>query len=195
MRFRGLVAAATLVSLPLLAHADSFTYYVAQNFDAFSVSGTITTDIDSGVVRTADITRYDLVVSDGLNTLDLTTKDSHEAVFDSLRTLVTATPAGLFFDFGNSHRDTFLFQSPDIGAGINYLCFQGLQGGCDDNAGPHESTRIGGDGQRVQVFSGKVEFASTSPPPVTTPEPEDFILVGTGLFGLVGVARLKLHAK
>jgi hypothetical protein len=109
-------------------------------------------------------------------------------VFDEFTPLVTATPTGLFFDFSNSSRDNFIFQSPYIGAfDINLLCFQGIEGGCDDNAGPHESIAIDGDGQRVQHFSGVVEFASSSPVP-TVPEPQNVVLVGTGLIGLLVIA-------
>ncbi|MEO6816155.1 MAG: hypothetical protein ABI177_05590, partial [Edaphobacter sp.] len=73
MRFRNLaVTASVLLLFPLLAHADSFTYNVNDNFSGFSVIGTITTDINSGILSDADITDYNLVLNDGTSMLQLT---------------------------------------------------------------------------------------------------------------------------
>lgn len=188
MRLRSLLAASVILLLPAMAYADSFTYNVNDNFSTFSVAGTITTDSDSGVLNSSDIIGYNLTLNDGSSTLNVTPGNSQEEVVDS--GALTATAAGLFFDFGNTYSGQFLIQSPTFGSGTNYLCYQGVQGGCDDYNGAHESIHIGNDGRQVQILSGNLEIASAADSAV--PEPESLALFGTGLFGLVGIVRRRM---
>ncbi len=51
--------------LPITGRADSFAYSFSQTVAMFSVTGTITTDADSGFLQTSDITGYDLVLTEG----------------------------------------------------------------------------------------------------------------------------------
>src|SRR5215475_9005114 len=69
MRFTGILALAAFACTSGIAAAASFTYNVNDVFSNFSVMGTITTDTDSGVLATSDITAWDLTLNDGTKIL------------------------------------------------------------------------------------------------------------------------------
>jgi hypothetical protein len=188
MKLSTVLAVSSFVLLPLLARADSFTYNLNDVFAGFSATGTITTDTNSGTLGTFDITAFNLVLSGGGQTLSLTSLNGlqEEVVSGG----VTATASGLFFDFSNFVGGQLIFQTPQVGSGTDYLCFQGPAGGCNDYNGAHEGIQIGTGAVINQPLTGNLEFASL--PSSVTPEPESLLLMGTGLLGVVGALRRRV---
>jgi hypothetical protein len=178
-----IIAAAAVVLMPSLAHADSFTYIVNDKFATFSVDGTITTDADSGTLKTSDITGFSLTLNDGTKTLLLT--DANSEVLD-IGMALSATASGLFFNFDNTTDSSLLFSYLYGGGGSrSFLYYEG------ETFGALEYMEISGDGVRAQSRTGDSEIASISGAGASgvTPEPSTFVLLGTGILGLMGAAR------
>ena len=103
-----------------VASATPITYQVNQTIGTGGVVGTITTDGALGVLVSANITDWDLMLT-GLNasTLNLKTSNSQVVVFG---TDLTATATNLFFDFGAASTGYLLIQKPPLGSGAQYYC-------------------------------------------------------------------------
>lgn len=114
---------ALLAGLMLLgacaANAAPITYQVNRTIGVGSVIGTITTDGTTGVLATADITNWDLVLN-GANsaTFNLTGANSKVVISGSD---VTATATDLLFDFGAINDGYLLFQVT-LASGTQYYC-------------------------------------------------------------------------
>ena len=183
----------TALALPSLANASPITYSVDNVFSNFSVVGSITTDGQTGVLQTSDITGYTLTLTDSFKTQTITPDASTSVTIDGSG--VTATSTGLFYDYmsgeTNSSYDFLYFFSSD--SGFTDLCYQ--SSGCD-TFGPnanHESLFFSGlqsGGSRTQVEQGNVEIGSVAV--AATPEPEGLVLLGTGSLALFGALRRRI---
>jgi hypothetical protein len=122
---------------PAALRAADITYNVDETVGSDqgvngSVTGTITTDGNLGILGTADILDWNLTLNDGTNpTFDLEgplSGDNSQAIVDGsdLTAVDTATEAYLYFNFGDADTSTygdFLLEStaPDVDG--PYICY------------------------------------------------------------------------
>ena len=182
---------ASLLAIPGIAAASPITYNVNNAFSTFSVTGTITTDGNLGTLSSADITGYTLTVSNTTHTDTLTAANSSESISGSG---VTATASGLFYDYVPGESSSTFDYLGFFGNDFTDLCFQ--SSGCFTFDGTaYESIFFPfGGGNPKEFQSGNVEIASTGSM-AATPEPESFVLLGTGLLGIAGIARRRLTTR
>ena len=191
-RFRTIATAITLCLLPICAHASSFVYNLDVVLSGGTVTGTITTDSDSGVLAASDILDYNLVLNDGSHTLNLLgalSGNNSEVLIGG--SAVTASAAGLSYDFA-ANPAFFAIQALPLGSSTDFFCLNDPVASCNTGGASNVAARIGSD----PTFSGPPidgvgVFATVAVPPAV-PEPSTITLLGTGALGLIGVVRRRL---
>jgi hypothetical protein len=152
------------------------------------LSGTITTDGTIGELLFANITAWDLDIIFGATTANLTEANSAlDAWGAASATGITATSGGnLAFDASSSADAGFGFQegAPNFAASWA-LCSAGGTG-CFITAGT-ESLINGSNVSSLGLPDEVISFATVSSVPI----PAAAWLFGSGLFGLIGLARRK----
>ena len=168
----------------------STVYSVDRSIGIGGVSGYIETDGTIGVLGGSNIVDWQLLLDDGLSTYTLfgpgsTSANSELAVTG---TAFSASATDLLFDFSAANGQHVLFQNPFLGSAINFWCLDtdaAIQSFCSDS-NPDESV-----GVEIQNFESVDRSGVVSIGSAAVPVPAAVWLFGSGLLGLIGMARRK----
>ena len=184
----GLCSLAFLILFaPLDANAGPITYDVNRTMGAGSVTGTILTDGTLGILGAGNITDWNLLLNDGLNTFDLTgpLSGNNSAVVITGND-VTATATQLLFSF-DANISALLFQQ-GLFSGNHYYCVNSTWFACI--AGGETVAPLSILINYIYVPQEGVQVIGTVSDVIPAPEPATLALLGLGLAGL-GFSRRK----
>jgi len=186
-----------LCSTALLSSAANVAYNVDLTVGAGSVTGTITTDGNTGTLGTSDIVDWSLLLNNGSSTFTLHGPLSGNNSGDLLvGSDLTATISGLFFNFVSSDDGQLLFQNPETGSGQNYICFADTNGNCDNVFSAVSLCLTGCPGNNIETAeSGTVEIASAGSTGVPEPSTLTLLSLGVGAFLTWGSSRRRDRAR
>jgi hypothetical protein len=177
---------------PVFARAADITYTVNSSVGASgSMTGTITTDGNTGVLGTSDILDWNLVLNDGTNptfTLNGLANSAEEVAGSDL----TATATQLLFDYSGGDNGFFLLENLTVGDNGPFGCFETSEA-CSDAPGGISLAAVQGEGDEIFTAlqgNGVIGTAGVAP----TPEPGSLFLLGTGLMALAGMGWRRVAA-
>jgi hypothetical protein len=185
MRLNVFVAAAALFSASLAAHANSISFNESDSIYG-SQSGSV-----SNTTGSADILFFNAAVQGADETIDLT--NSSGIVTDTI-----FSPSGKTNP--NYLSDAFEFAGIASGnSAIGTNCVASSTVACVVNTGGtinltsdvNSQSLVGGD-PGFSFWGGKLSVTANDSLPAITPEPSSFVLLGTGLLGIVGTLRRRI---
>jgi hypothetical protein len=181
------IATVFLFIFAAIAHAATISYKVDYTFGIYTLTGTVETDgtIDSHLTQTnAPNANWDVTLTGGGNTINI-----QNVFFDG--TAIYATDKLLQYDFttiSSTPSPTYLLFSNSSNPAI--WCLQtttGCNAPSPNESSPYEFINIGGS----VVLEGSRAGAGLVTIATVVPVPAAVWLFGSGLIGLVGIARLK----
>lgn len=174
--------------VPTNLKASPITYSINQKVGIGSVTGSITTNGTIGTITTADITAWTLTMTDGTNTLTVssTTPTAITQAPFSPSTDLTATLTDLNFNFGSTDGGFLILGMPTVPGSGGEVTWQASSG----FGGQIHIFDINGDNIQVTDFplSGDQVIASVG----DVPEPGTLTLLGSALLSLGGTLRRHL---
>jgi PEP-CTERM motif len=172
------------LAAPATLKADQ-AYNVNLTVGSETVTGTIVTDGNMGTLSFTDVNSFSFGLSQAgssSGTGGATAKGAGKGGIVVTGDAVTATSAGLFFNFDTTDPSSLEFQD----ANDAFLLCLFTDEGCDP-PGSGEVLTLGSDTQTVTGLSGHVLIASTAS--ATAPEPGTFALMLIGIVGLISMLR------
>ena len=180
MKFWKLASMTMVMAFSASVNASTI-YNIDETIGIAQIGGTITTDGTIGDITFGNILDWDLLLDDGVNSVNLSSSTSF--IDTGSQHGFISTGAELSFDhsIGTGSADYFLFYVSDFST---YWCLEGINDGCSGNPG---TSNISIDGSGYVSSTLGINVIGTSAVPV----PAAAWLFGSGLIGLVGIARRK----
>jgi PEP-CTERM motif len=183
-------ALAFAVAAAAASSAGATTYTGVRTFAGETVDLSITTDGAIGILQQSDVTSWNIDITDGSGSFDLTPTNSQFLLLDPAD--LTATASALSFNFSDNN-SIAIWQGPIISSSGPLYCLDATAAGdCLGQGFPAEiASSVGGPSATsfaVMEQTGNQVIATTG-----VPEPETWALMLLGFAGLGAVLRQRAN--